>query len=280
MNKTQQLLSLLCLSLFFACQAPSPESTPSDEAAPSESANTSGLKSIPDIPYELSLPKGYEDKKDSLSLLVVLDGNEYGGIAQNTAVLYEFGEKIFPTVVLSIPSTAESRWKYFTPTKATESGNDPGNKALYAYTGQFQTLADYLRNELIPYIEKEYDIQFLQKSVFGHSMGGLAVLSFIVLQPDIFDHYISASPSTMYDDHYIFKTIEEKGELDFESLFLTAAIDDSNGYRENVNWLAAYLEKNKQGDQRAMKQIFEGETHGTSGIKSLIYGMEFIGKNR
>ena len=227
------------------------------------------------VPYQLYFPKMVKKQLKEADLLVVLDGGEYAGIAQNTMELYIFGEKMKPNIILSLPSTPKSRWSYFTPTKAS-ADNDGGQDTLYQHTGNFNLFADFLEKELIPHIESQYQIKIQEKNIFGHSMGGLGVLSFLVLRPEIFDNYISASPSTMYDQHYIFKTIEEKGKLDFNKLFLTAALNDSNGYRENVDWLDSYLETNSNKKQKKMKRIYPTETHGTSGIRSLIDGLEFI----
>lgn len=191
--------------------------------------------------------------------------------------LYEFGKKIDPTVILSLPSTKESRWAYYTPTNDTTNVEE-GFEDLYSRTGKFPQFADFLGNELIPSIEKELGIKFKQKTIFGHSLGGLGVLSFAVLRPELFQNYISASPSTMYDQHFIFKTIEEKGILQFDYMFLTAAFNDGNGYRENVEWLKEYLDNHKLDNQAVGSKIYENETHASSGLKSLIDGLEFIGK--
>lgn len=230
------------------------------------------------LPYKVILPENLRSIKDSLSLLVLLDGDDYSGIAQNVTSLYEFGEKISPTVILSLPSTKKSRWAYYTPTKDTTNVEE-GFEDLYSRTGKFPQFADFLGNELIPSIEKELGIKFEQKTIFGHSLGGLGVLSFAVLRPELFQNYISASPSTMYDQHVIFKTIEEKGILQFDSIFLTAALNDGNGYRENVEWLKEYLDNHKLDNNQAVgSKIYKNETHATSGLKSLIDGLEFIGK--
>ena len=229
------------------------------------------------LPYQVILPENFKSIKDSLSLLVLLDGDDYSGIAQNVTSLYEFGEKISPTVILSLPSTKKSRWAYYTPTKDTTNVEE-GFEDLYSRTGKFPQFADFLGTELIPSIEKELGIKFKQKTIFGHSLGGLGVLSFAALRPELFHNYISASPSTMYDQHFIFKTIEEKGVLQFDSMFLTAALNDGNGYRENVEWLKEYLDNHKLDNQAVGSKIYENETHATSGLKSLIDGLEFIGK--
>ncbi|WP_121666574.1 alpha/beta hydrolase [Mesonia aquimarina] len=229
------------------------------------------------IQYKIILPENLEIKKDSLSLLVLLDGDDYSGIAKNLTSLYEFGDKISPTVIISLPSTRESRWTYYTPTKDTTK-IEKGFEDLYSSTGKFDEFADFVHNELIPSVEEKYKINFNQKTIFGHSLGGLGSLSFAVLRPEIFDNYIAASPSTMYDQHFIFKTIEKKGNLIFNSMFLTAGLNDANGYRENVEWLKKYLSEHKSENQKVGMKIYDNENHSTSGLKSLIDGIEFIGK--
>ncbi len=230
-----------------------------------------------EIPYKIILPEDFQSKKDTLDLLVLLDGDDYSGIAKNVTSLYEFGDKINPTFILSLPSTIESRWTYYTPTKDTIHVEE-GYEDLYARTGSFSQFADLLEKELIPNIESKYKITFNKKTIFGHSLGGLGVLSFAVLRPEIFDNYISASPSTLYDQHYIFKTLEKKGSLSFNSIFITAASNDANGYRENVEWLKGYLDEHKSDNQSVGSKIYDNESHATSGLKSLIDGLEFIGK--
>jgi len=214
---------------------------------------------------------------DTLAVLVVLDGDEYSGIAANTVKLYRFGEKIPPTVVVSLPSTPESRWRDYTPTATEASENDSGNATLYQYTGGFEAFATSIETTLFPAIEAEYNITLGRKTVFGHSMGGLAVLSFMVVQPDIFDQYIAASPSTMYDDHFIFRTIEEQRIPSFDALYLTAALNDSNGYLENVRWLEEYLKTNHKAGENVGVRVYETESHATSGIRALVDGIEFMG---
>ncbi len=230
-----------------------------------------------EIPYQVILPEKFQSKKDSLNLLVLLDGDDYIGIAKDVTSLYEFGEKINPTLILSLPSTIKSRWAYYTPTKDSLNP-EKGYENLYARTGKFPQFADFLEKELVPFIESKYQITFKKKTIFGHSLGGLGVLSFAVLRPEIFDNYISASPSTMYDQHYIFKTLEKKGSLSFNSMFITAALNDANGYRENVEWLKKYLDDHKSNNQSVGSKIYVNESHATSGLKSLIDGLKFIGK--
>jgi len=269
---------LLLLSIvIISCDSSTKTKTENEDKKSSEFETFQSENLKENITYKIIFPEDFKLKKDSLSLLVLLDGDDYSGIAKNVTSLYEFGDKIYPTVIISLPSTKESRWTYYTPTKDTTKV-EKGFEDLYSRTGKFPQFADFLEKELIPSVQNKYNIEFNQKTIFGHSLGGLGVLSFAVLRPEIFENYISASPSTMYDEHFIFKTIEEKGSLKFNSMFITAGLNDANGYRENVEWLKEYLDNHKFENQSVGMKIYENESHSTSGLKSLIDGLEFIGK--
>ena len=229
------------------------------------------------IPIRVFKSDKFDVKTDSINLIVLLDGDSYSGIAINTIDLYEFANKVNSTIIVSLPSTIESRWEYFTPTNATPREADL-NKELYKLTGGFKDYSNFIEKELIPFIENENKIQFTNKTLFGHSLGGLAVLNFIVLNPGVFDSYICASPSTMYDNHFIFETIKEKEDIEFKNLYLTAAENDGNGYKGNVEWLNNYLEKKNQSNQGLRMKIFPGQIHTTSGIYSLIEGIDFLSR--
>lgn len=274
MNK---IIFLLLLGLIISCKSSIKTEIQNDNKKTSELETFQSKSLKENIPYKIIFPEDFETKKDSLSLLVLLDGDDYSGIAENVVSLYEFGDKIYPTVIISLPSTKESRWTYYTPTKDTTK-IEKGFEDLYSRTGKFNEFADFVGNELIPSVENKYNINFNQKTIFGHSLGGLGALSFAVLRPEIFENYISASPSTMYDQHFIFKTIEENGSLNFNSMFITAGLSDANGYRENVEWLKGYLDKHKSENQKVGMEIYDNENHSTSGLKSIIDGIEFIGK--
>jgi len=262
----KNLLTLILLLLF---------SIQSNAQNQIEYFNSSNLKDS--IPFKILKSDKFNIKSDSINLIILLDGDSYSGLAINSIDLFEFADKVNSTIIVSLPSTVEYRWRYFTPTKATPREGDR-NKELYKFTGKFQDYAKFVEEELIPFIEKENKIQFRNKTLFGHSLGGLAVLNFVILKPGVFDNYICASPSTMFDNHFIFETLKEKEKIEFKNLFLTAAENDGNGYKGNVEWLNNYLIENNQPNQTLQMKIIMGQNHTTSGIHSFIEGIDFLSK--
>ena len=205
---------------------------------------------------------------DTLDILVLLDGDTYSGIAKDIVDLYTYGNKFKPTLIISLPITQEGRWKYYTPSQVTEE--------QVGETGEFGAYADFIEKDLLPHLGEHFQFTAGRKMIFGHSMGGLAVLSFLTWRPQVFGYYIAASPSTMYDDHFLIKEIELRTRSDFEKVFLSVAESDLNGYRDNVTWLRDFLSDETVDQNRIILKTYASENHATTGLRSLIDGLDFF----
>ncbi|MHA3047780.1 alpha/beta hydrolase [Riemerella anatipestifer] len=230
----------------------------------------------------IKLPKDFEKLKQNISLLVLLDGDSYFGIASNVQNLYQFGEKMPATVIVALPSTVESRWKYYTPTKTKNFSGDKENDKLFESSGNFQHFADFVENEVIKKLETKYKTKFKNKTIFGHSLGGLGVMSFYKLRPQVFENYICASPSLIWDKFMFNKYYENDYSMhssDTRKVFFSSANPDMRTYKEAVEDLYENMSKKIINSERYIKyQHYGNEDHSTSGLRSLIDGLEFIYK--
>jgi predicted alpha/beta superfamily hydrolase len=97
-------------------------------------------------------------------------------------------------IVVGIQNT--DRTRDLTPTK-TERGGGGGDKFL-----------QFLETEVIPLVEKNYRTQPFR--IFaGHSLGGLTVVYAFLTHPDLFNAYIAASPSLIWDNNFVLGRAEE-----------------------------------------------------------------------
>ncbi|MEJ8598619.1 alpha/beta hydrolase [Riemerella anatipestifer] len=231
----------------------------------------------------IKVPKDFEKLKNNCSLVVLLDGDQYFGIATNVQYLYQWESKMPATIVVALPSTIESRWKYYTPTNSKNFTEKREDDKLFQSTGHFSELADFIENELIKYLEKKFKVSFKSKTIFGHSLGGLAVMSFYKIRPNVFDNYICASPSLMWEKFMFnnyYANIFPTNSVESRKIFLSSGNPDLNGYKNNVEDLVESLTTKIKNSEKIVKYIhYETEDHGSSGIRSLIDGLEFIYKN-
>lgn len=220
------------------------------------------------------------NNKGSVNLLVLLDGDEYFGFASDILNLYESDEKINPTIVIGLSSSIESRWKYYTPTNATASENsDDETKELFKISGEFNNYSEFVEKEIIQTLEKELNLEFRNKVIFGHSMGGLGALSFMVHKPHIFNNYILASPSVLWDEYTILEKLEKETEseevkYEFKNLILSSAEDDMANYTDGVKYLMEFMEVLSDSTKSNISnKVYDKETHMTVGLKSLYDGI-------
>jgi uncharacterized protein len=58
---------------------------------------------------------------------------------------------------------------------------------------------DFIRNELIPFIDVRYPTVAAERAYFGHSLGGAFGLHALFAHPGTFSHYAISSPGVSYD---------------------------------------------------------------------------------
>ncbi|WP_109098338.1 alpha/beta hydrolase [Aquimarina sp. AU58] len=220
----------------------------------------------------LRLPTDFEKHKDSISILVLLDGNEYFKIASDVTELYEWSEKMPPTLIVGLPSTVESRWKYYTPSNVPPRKEiNQKDSLLYLNSGKFEKYADFIDKELIQTLSKELKTTFISKTIFGHSNGGLGVMSFYVLRPEIFDNYIAASPAILWDNYYLQKQIGDDNKN--KPIYMTIGNNDWDYKHKSFETIREKLEKTND-----YFKFIKNSTYGhtNNGLPTLLEGLKYV----
>jgi enterochelin esterase-like enzyme len=154
-----------------------------------------------DRKFSIYLPAGYESSDRSYPVLYLLHPagpantipNQqswlyYGGLKQYLDKAIESGEIVPMIVVTPDANFGSKRISYF---------NDP--------EGDFN-FEDFFFKEFIPYIEKNYRCRTEKdsKAIAGASLGGAAVLQYVVHQPDKFSVACALSAAVRkYDSEYL-----------------------------------------------------------------------------
>lgn len=71
------------------------------------------------------------------------------------------------------------------------------------HLGQASNHLDFIRNDVISYIEKKYRTDPNQRTYFGYSAGGVLGAYILMSQPNTFKNYILGSPALMGDIPYL-----------------------------------------------------------------------------
>jgi predicted alpha/beta superfamily hydrolase len=175
---------------------------------------------------QVVLPKSYEQKKDSrYEVLYILDGEWY---MEQIPFIYNFtvSAKFAPeNIFVLIPNTyrdgANLRDRDFSPTKVDYD----------SISGGADNFHSFLKDELIPYIEKKYPTNG-QRSLIGSSFSGLFSVYAFIKDPKVFQSYISSDPNMNWDNNYVPRLAAEKlpsfGDVE-STLFFAGLVNTSKG---------------------------------------------------
>lgn len=136
--------------------------------------------------------------RDPRTTLVVTDADGLFGLAVDTIRLMQIPGLVPPMTVVgvgypdatSILDTVERRVRDLTPTAMTAFPGSGGGEAF----------ADFLGEELRPWVDHVHAPPADELTYFGHSLGGLFGTHVLLTRPSLFDRYIISSPSLWWDN--------------------------------------------------------------------------------
>ena len=155
----------------------------------------------------VSLPSSYNRNNDKkYPVLYVTDAN-YAFPIINQIRRRVNGLEDFILVGLSYNKGEDgglSRRRDYTPT--TKGAVDAPPKAIYGGALHYM---EYIKSQVIPFVENKYRTEPSRRIYAGHSYGGLFGANILLNEPSLFSGYILGSPSLWYDSRYTFKREEE-----------------------------------------------------------------------
>lgn len=208
-------------------------------------------------PYRtFSIVKGYTDVLTSPTPYipdVIIVGIGYGGKGSQAMLNWALG-----------------RTRDFTPVRSIET-EDSYKDRLAAFgvtnavvrTGGAALFLDFIKEELFPFIQFNYNIDDKVRMLSGYSLSGLFAMYVLFHEPGLFSKYFIGSPSIHYKDEITF---------DYESLYagkhsdLPAHVFLSAGESElrtskNIKRMEELLRSRKYENLNLKMNIFEEEDH-------------------
>ena len=238
-------------------------------------------------------------------VIYALDANgEFGTVAE-VVRMAAFGPGEMPTAIVvgigypvaGMAETLNLRTRDYTPTRDTAfAGFAAGlwGNGVAPTPGGAEAFLKFIREELKPFIEKNYPADPADATLIGHSFGGLFAAYALLRQPEAFQRYVIASPSLWWDRKILFEyekqyaaehkdlaakvflsvgglenTVElKKSFANFPPAMLApmTAYYDRAGYPEMVELLGPFakaLAGRRYPSLRVTSYVFPGETHSS-----------------
>ena len=220
---------------------------------------------------KVALPQNFSPEVHKYAAIYVLDGEElFDFVAENcTRISSDFGAS--NVLVVSIGYGNDRSFDY-TPSKTNEGGGG-GDKFML-----------FIKNELIPEMENAYgaDTSRTNRTILGHSFGGLLGAYAFTNYNTVFANYIILSPSLWYDNEIILKREQENRSINrnnYQLVFL--GLGELEPGRMLAPFQAFYqILQNNYPDIKIKRHSEPQLNHRGSEKPNIIQGLKYYFKNR
>lgn len=218
-------------------------------------------------------PASYNSAKDSyptFPVLYLLDGTDhYVHVTGLVDYLARKG-RIPPMIVVAIGNTKRTR--DLTPTHTLRSANGKEHDALES-SGGAGKFFEFIRDELIPYVERNYRVAPF-RILNGHSFGGLFAIKVLLESPQTFQAYVAVSPSLWWDQQVMLKS---SGPIGGRRQYLYLSVGNEGGaHRQSIDQFAAQLKMRAVDGLTWGYKPYEDESHGSVPHQTLYDSLKLI----
>ena len=262
---------ILALGFLPAASAVRAYTLPNSQVLPLHSASTGQ-----DYLLYVSLPRDYaQDPKKRYPVIYTLDADYSFAIAANTTGHFADRGDMPPVIVVSIAypggisdmhAYQMNRTRDYTPTHSPEGGYGPESQAVSGGGPKFR---DFIVNELIPYVESHYQADGADRTLVGHSYGGLFTTYMLLTRPQAFHRYIIVSPSLWYDKRMIYADEEAYAtghrDLPAKVFFGVGKYENQSEYAmaDDMQLMVKQLKSRDYPHLQVTDYVFDQETHNS-----------------
>jgi len=232
--------------------------------------------SIVDQEYELQIhyPRGYEESDKKFPVIYLLD-SQWDFPLVTALYGQQFYDGFLPGVLIvgitwggENPNHDYLRARDFTPT----------NSSQLPQSGGASKFLQFIKEELIPYIDSEYKSDKNKRIIMGSSFGGLFTLYVMFHETELFNGYIAGSPAIQWDNGITFnyeKEFAEKSSKLPEKLYIPIGeLEPTDLFDRLVKQLKL---RNYEGLE-LQEQIVKGVGHSGNKADGYTRGLQFVFK--
>jgi len=230
---------------------------------------------------QVSLPVNYLSYDYAFPVLYVLDGDKSFGMTKEIADWLMWFAEIRDIIIVGISyGQGTDSWWEKRERDYTHSNDSLNAKGSLKKTGGADNFLRFVRNELIPVINKKYKALPDRNALMGISYGGMLASYVLFSQPDLFKSYIIIGPTLVWN-HGSILNMEKRYFNDNKSLnkmvYIAYGSEDSKGWV--INPTEDFLKNIQMHNYEGLKlthQVLEGETHISAYATALTHGLKIL----
>ena len=230
--------------------------------------------SITNEEYDLyiNLPRDYGDTSKTFPVAYLLDGQWDFPLLQ---AIYgsQYYDGFIPSMIVVGITWSGDNANY----DSLRAGDlTPTHFVYVPQSGGAPKFLQFIKTELIPFIESKYRVDKNDRTLIGSSLGGLFTLYTLFHEPTLFDRYVMTSPALTWDNGVIYgdeKDFAEKKMAVSGRLFMgVGAYEDTTTF---LNFVQLMKSRNYSG-LSIEGRVLPGVGH--SGTKALGYtwGLQYV----
>lgn len=212
-------------------------------------------------------------------VIYLLDGDvQTKMVAGEVSYLSESYPVIPKMIVVGIGNS--NRTRDLTPSHSLlgfDGKEDTSVNAFGKNSGGGEKFLQFIQQEVMPYIEESYH-PAPYKIFSGHSLGGLLMFYSLLAHPDMFNAYISISPSLFWDKQWTLQQAAVKwksgGSLN-KILFFSDGSEGGQFHKDAVS-MDSLLKKNKLQSLKYKYVYYPDESHISEPVKAFYDGIRFV----
>lgn len=221
----------------------------------------------------ISLPDDYNKSDKKYPVLYLLDGDVAYGMATSIARYLQFGNTIPELIIVGIGYGALKKNEGNLRRRDYSISSELGRSG----TGGAPKFRNFLKEELIPYIETTYRTEPSNRTINGYSLGGLFATYTLFTEPELFNHYIIGSPHLSWDDYRIFTVQEEAFEkiddIEAKVFISVGSEEDEEKYFNPIDEIVTLIDEKGYESLKMETKVFDGGTHLICPPEALAYGL-------
>lgn len=237
------------------------------------------VNSASGIAYELviSLPTSYQSSPDKkYPVLYYTDAYWDAPLLSSIYLDLAFDRAVPEMIMVGLSYAGDGinhsalRTRDLTPSKDSGVERESGGGAAFL---------KFIKETVVPKIEKEYRVNKGERAIAGWSFGGIFALYAMYQEPSFFNRCIAISPSVRWHNGFLNSVDEEFAKLHKP---LNARVFISYAANEDVNFIATIADFQRQLVDRSYAQLtlknYVVENMGHAGAKSIGYaqGMAWV----
>jgi predicted alpha/beta superfamily hydrolase len=238
----------------------------------------------------VQLPLNYvSDGSRQYPVYYMTDANRSFPLTANISTVLGFPETGFPQVIVvgiaydikDMYEWAAWRTRDLTPVadRGTEQywegllGRMTGDTTIRVETGGAPRFLSFICDELVPFIESEYQVSDQVRALGGYSYGGLFSLYAMFERPGAFQRYFAGSPSIHYASGVMFdreKAFAASHKDLPARLFISVGGLEEEEFKASVKKMADVLESRNYPNLDMRTHVFGGEFHASGYAASVM----------